>query len=67
MIVDGKGIPLGITVDATNKHDMKMTKTTLQSIVVHRPIPTIRVKQHMCMNKGYDLKVSLRRQTINRK
>lgn len=33
---------------------MKMTKTTLQSIVVHRPEPTIRAKQHMCMDKGYD-------------
>jgi len=33
---------------------MKMTKTTLQSIVVHRPKPSTRVKQHMCMDKGYD-------------
>ncbi len=54
MVVDGKGVPLGIVVDAANKHDMKMTKTTLQSIIVHRPEPTIRAKQHMCMDKGYD-------------
>ncbi len=54
MVVDGKGIPLGITVDAANRHDMKMTKATLQSIVVHRPEPTSRAKQHMCMDKGYD-------------
>ena len=55
MIVDGKGVPLGITVDAANRHDMKMTKTTLQSIVVHRSEPTAsRAKQHMCMDKGYD-------------
>ena len=48
MVVDGKGVPLGITVDAANRHDMKMTKATLQSIVVHRPEPiTIRSKQHM--------------------
>jgi putative transposase len=33
---------------------MKMTKATLQSIVAHRPEPTIRLKQHMCMDKGYD-------------
>jgi hypothetical protein len=25
--VDGKGVPLSITVDAANRHDMKMTKT----------------------------------------
>ena len=54
VVVDGKGVPLGITVDAANRHDMKMTKATLQSIVVHRPEPTIRLKQHMCMDKGYD-------------
>ena len=48
MVVDGKGVPLGITVDAANRHDMKITKTTLQSIVVNRPEPTTRAKQHMC-------------------
>ena len=54
VVVDGKGVPLGLTVDAANRHDMKMTKATLQSIVVHRLEPTIRLKQHMCMDKGYD-------------
>jgi len=33
---------------------MKMTKATLQSIVIYRPEPTIRLKQHMCLDKGYD-------------
>jgi putative transposase len=33
---------------------MKMTKATLQSIVVRRSEPTTRAKQHMCMDKGYD-------------
>ena len=46
VVVDGKVVPLGITVDAANRHDMKMTKATLQSIVVDRPEPTIRLKQH---------------------
>jgi len=46
VVVDGKGVPLGITVDAANRHDMKMTKATLQSIVVDRPEPIIRLKQH---------------------
>lgn len=32
-MVDCKKVPLGITVDAANKQDMKMLKTTLQSIV----------------------------------
>jgi hypothetical protein len=33
---------------------MKMTKATLQSIVIYRPDPTIRSKQHMCMDNGYE-------------
>ena len=31
-----------------------MTKATLQSMVIYRPEPTIRLEQHMCMDKGYD-------------
>ena len=49
----GKGIPLGVSVHFSNRHYMKMTKATLQSIVIYRPEPTIRSKQHMCMDKGY--------------
>ena len=54
ILVDGKGVPLGVCVDGANRHDMKMTKATLQSIVIYRPEPTIRSKQHMCMDKGYE-------------
>ena len=42
VVLDGKGAPIGVTVDAANRHDdMRMTKATLQSIVVHRPEPTV--------------------------
>ena len=51
MVVDGKGVPLGITVDATNRHDMKMTKATLQSIVVHRPEPSKQRTKKMLKNR----------------
>ena len=44
MVVDGKGVPLGITLDAANRHDMKMTQATLQTIVVHRSEPTTKCK-----------------------
>src|SRR5215472_217323 len=54
MVVDGNGVPIGITVDAANRHDMKMTRVTLQSIVVRRPEPTTRTKQHMWIDKEYD-------------
>ena len=35
ILVDGKGVPLGVSVDGANRHDMKMTKATLQSIVIY--------------------------------
>ena len=62
LLVDGQGIPLGITVDGANRHDMKMTKATLQSIVLFRPPPlpssssstTNTQQQHICLDKGYD-------------
>lgn len=42
VVLDGKGAPIGVTVDAANRHDdMRMTKATLQSIVVHRPEPKV--------------------------
>ena len=41
--------PLG-----ANIHDMKMSKATLQSIVICRSEPTIRSKQHMCLDRSYD-------------
>ena len=34
ILVDGKGVPLGVSVDGANRHDMKMTKATLHSIVL---------------------------------
>jgi Transposase DDE domain len=54
VLVDGKGVPIDVSIDGANRHDMKMSKATLQSIVIYRPEPTIRSKQHMCLDKGYD-------------
>ena len=52
--MDGKGVPLGITAaDAANRHDMKMTKATLQNVVIDKPEPTIKSRQHICLDNGY--------------
>jgi hypothetical protein len=32
ILVDGKGVPIGVSVDGANRHDMKMSKATIQSI-----------------------------------
>ena len=54
IVVDAKGVPIGVSVDGANRHDMKMSKATLQNRVIYRPEPTMRSKQHMCLDKGYD-------------
>ena len=54
ILVDGKGVPLGLSVDGANRHDMKMSKATLQGIIIYRPEPTMRSKRHICLDKGYD-------------
>jgi putative transposase len=53
-LVDGKGVPLSVSVDSANRHDVKMSKARLQGTIIYRPEPTIRSKQHMCLDKGYD-------------
>lgn len=30
ILVDGKGVPIGVSIDGANRHDMKMSKATLQ-------------------------------------
>ena len=47
LLVDGKGVPLSVSVDGANRHDMKLTKSTLQNVVINKPEPTIKSKQHM--------------------
>jgi transposase len=47
LLVDGKGVPLSVSVDGANRHDMKLTKSTLQNVVINKPKPTIKLKQHM--------------------
>ena len=43
-----------LLLDAANRHDMKLIKPTLQNVVINKPEPTIKLKQNMCMDKGYD-------------
>jgi putative transposase len=54
-LVEGNGVPIAVTVDEANRHDMKMAPKTLESIVIDRPEPTTRQRpQNMCMDKAYD-------------
>ncbi len=47
-------MPIGLAVDGANRHDMKLVRTTLDSLVVERPEPTEDAPHGMCLDKGYD-------------
>ena len=53
MLIDGRGVPLGVAVDGANVHDQKLLKTTLDDTPVGRPQSTPRKPQHLCLDKGY--------------
>ena len=54
LLTEGHGIPIGLAIDGANRHDMKLVRRTLESLVVARPEPTEASPQGMCLDKGYD-------------
>ena len=54
VLSDRRGAPLGVTLSAANRTDMKVAEATLDSLVVPRPEPTPRRPQHLCRDKGFD-------------
>lgn len=54
VLTEGRGVPIGIAIEGANRHDMKLTRETIESIVVERPTPTKEKPQGMCLDKGYD-------------
>jgi putative transposase len=51
---EGHGVPLGLAVKGANRHDMKMARPTLESLVIDRPEPTPLHPQGVCLDAGYD-------------
>jgi putative transposase len=47
LLTEGHGVPIGLAVEGANRHDMKLVRVTIESLVVVRP-------QGMCLDKGYD-------------
>ena len=54
LLTEGHGIPIGLSVEGANRHDMKMVRETIGNIVIDRPKPTAEEPQGMCLDKGYD-------------
>ena len=47
-------MPIGLAIEGANRHDMKLVRPTLETIVADRPEPTAEEPQGMCLDKGYD-------------
>jgi putative transposase len=54
VLTEGHGVPVGVMLDGANRHDMKLVRATIESIVVQRPNPTGQEPQGMCLDRGYD-------------
>ena len=54
LLTEGHGIPVGLVVEGANRHDMKLVRATLESLVLKRPEPSADAPQGMCLDKGYD-------------
>ena len=54
LLTEGHGVAVGLAVQGANRHDMKMVRQTIASVVVERPTPTPEHPQGVSMDKGYD-------------
>ena len=55
LLTEGHGVLVGSAIDGANRHDMKLARAPLHSLVVARPEPTEEAPQGMCMDNGYGL------------
>jgi transposase len=53
LLVDGRGVPLSLTVSGANVHDVKLLATTLDGVVCKRPKPRKWKPQRLCADAGY--------------
>jgi transposase len=54
VVSEGQGVPVGLAVAGANRHDMKLVRKTIESLVVERPDPSPEQPQGMCLDKAYD-------------
>src|SRR6266487_1856369 len=55
VLIDGNGAPLGLHLSGANRHDMKGLAELLSAgLIIPRPKPSSRKRQHLCLDKAYD-------------
>src|SRR5256885_10098933 len=52
LLTEGHGGAIGLTIEGANRHDMKLLRPTIESIIIKRPEPTEDHPQGMCLDKG---------------
>lgn len=57
LLVEQRGGPLGLVVEAANVNDHMLLSETIEAVVIERPDPEA-VTQHLCLDKAYDNKAS---------
>jgi putative transposase len=54
LLTEGHGVPIAVVIEGANRHDMKLVRSTIDSVIVERPEPSKEHPQGMCLDKGYD-------------
>jgi putative transposase len=54
LLVERDGGPLGAVIAGANVNDHLLLEATIEAIVVERPRPTARRRQHLCLDAAYD-------------
>ena len=59
LLVEGQGLPVGVELEGANRHDMKLTDSTLNSqpaavVEARQAWTAAEVEQHLCLDAGYD-------------
>jgi putative transposase len=57
LLTEGHGVPIGLAIDGATRHDSKLVRATIESIVAERPEPSEDQEQGMCLDKAYDAAV----------
>ncbi len=54
VLVDGRGVPLGVFVTAANVNDSRVLGQLLNNCAIVRPRPSSATPQHLCLDAAYD-------------
>jgi hypothetical protein len=54
LLTEGHGVPIGLALAGANRHDLKMVRPALESLVAERPEATEEEPEGMGLDKGFE-------------